>query len=138
MLKIANSSEQREILELQNACLEHLHRRDPQLRVPEIIRGPAGELVEIRSADHADGGYFLARLVSFLPGRPMKDVSPHTPALLEAEGEFFGRMDSALETFSHPAMNRRLYWDLRHATEVISESMTCSPPPAGDNPAGSR
>ena len=42
VLKIANATEPPEILEFQNAALEHLASREPGLAVPRVLRSVSG------------------------------------------------------------------------------------------------
>jgi Ser/Thr protein kinase RdoA (MazF antagonist) len=52
VLKIANATERPEILEFQNAALEHLASREPALAVPRLMRSVSGESV-LRAAPTA-------------------------------------------------------------------------------------
>jgi Ser/Thr protein kinase RdoA (MazF antagonist) len=54
-------------------------------------------------------------LLSFLPGSVLAEVRPHTPELLRSLGCLLGRIDHALQDFSHPATTRALKWDLAQA-----------------------
>ncbi|MBS1803370.1 MAG: phosphotransferase [Acidobacteria bacterium] len=54
-------------------------------------------------------------LLSFLRGRVMAEVRPHTLELLRSLGSLLGNIDLALQDFSHPAAARALKWDLAQA-----------------------
>lgn len=120
VLKLANTDESRAALEAQNAVLAHIARRDPELSCPRVLEAKSGEAIV--EAELATGTH-LVRLLSYLPGKLLAHVRPHNATLLERVGRFFGRLDRALEAFSHPALERELYWDLRHAGGVISENL---------------
>ena len=121
VLKIANSSEGREVLEAQNEVLQHMARRDPSLQCPRLQTTTTGN--QIGTARGPDGSTHLVRLLSYVPGHLLADVSPHTPELLESVGAFFGRLDQALAGFSHPALRRELQWDLQQAGKVVAQSI---------------
>ena len=117
VLKIANLGEERAILDFQLQALAHIERRDPELSIPRIQPTLSGGLIET-----IEGGR-LCRLLSFLPGKPLADTRPHDGALLRDLGHFMGRLDTALEGFSHDAQDRYLYWDSKHAATSIREGL---------------
>ncbi len=121
VMKIANSSEGREVLEAQDAVLEHVARLAPSVRCPRIRPASLGQ--RIAEARGADGSMHFVRLLTYLPGHLFVEVSPHTPELLDSLGGFFGRLDLALANFSHPALKRELQWDLKHAEAVLATSL---------------
>ncbi len=112
VLKIANATEQREILDLQNKAMQHILAHASSVRVPHVCRTAGEEIVTTRAAD---GAKHFVRLLSFVPGKLFAYVNPHTPELLRSLGRTLGTLDSALQTFSHSAADRPLKWDLRRA-----------------------
>jgi 4-aminobutyrate aminotransferase-like enzyme/Ser/Thr protein kinase RdoA (MazF antagonist) len=111
-LKIASSAEDRAAIDLQVAALEFLATRLPAGRVPELV--PAGD--GNRVVSHTiDGEEHTARLLTWLPGGPLAEVSPHSPTLLRGIGETLGEVANALTSFRHPAAERSLKWDLGKA-----------------------
>lgn len=122
VLKIANSSASFEILEAQNAALEHLGQADPALHCPRILptikKGERAAHIE-----SSDGIKHMARLLTYVPGHLLVDVAPHTTELLYSLGAFYGRLDQALMRFSHTSLKRELQWDLSHAGTVISSKI---------------
>ncbi len=113
VLKIANVAEQRDILDLQNKAMEHVAARAPSLLVPRVCATPAAETITTTTAAH--GAQHFVRLMTFVPGKLLAHVRPHTPALLRSLGRVLGTLDRALEDFTHPAADRPLKWDLRRA-----------------------
>ncbi len=110
VLKISRAGESPEILDLQHRAVEHIARRDPNLAVQRALATNAGqELVSVQAADGTD---HLMRALTWIPGRVMAEVAPHTPRLLRSLGEVGGRIDKALDDFAHPAARRELKWDL--------------------------
>ncbi|MGH7166611.1 MAG: phosphotransferase, partial [Nitrospiraceae bacterium] len=121
VLKIANASEVREVLEAQNAALEHVARHAPSLRSSRLRTTSLGE--RIGTARRSDGSTYFIRLLTYLPGHLLVEVSPHTPELLHSLGAFFGLLDQELASFSHPALKRELQWDLKHAGTVLARNL---------------
>ncbi|PIE79535.1 MAG: alanine--glyoxylate aminotransferase [Chloroflexi bacterium] len=126
VLKIAGKTEARDILDYQNQALTHL-RRQPDLAayIPEVVLSKAGEAItawpERAAASQTDGGTFDVRLLTYLPGIPLALVNPHSPDLLYDFGHFLGRTTVAFAHFRHPAMYRRLHWDMTHTSTTIRE-----------------
>ncbi|MGH2619716.1 MAG: phosphotransferase, partial [Anaerolineales bacterium] len=127
VLKIAHAAEAREVLEGQKAALEHLARTVPSLRCPGVQTTLSHE--QIGTARGPDGSVHFVRLMTYLPGHLLVEVSPHTQDLLQSLGAFFGRLDHALTSFSHPALKRTLPWDLKQARTVIGENLEQIPEP---------
>lgn len=110
VLKIANSAEERSLLEMQCAALNHIESVGPQLNVPRIVASCTGDhLVDV---DGGDGQTHVARVVSYLSGELFKDVE-HSETVLTDLGRFLARIDRALQGFIHPAAIREFSWDLR-------------------------
>ena len=57
----------------------------------------------------------LVWLLEWLPGTLLADTKYRPPALLESLGRLLGKVDAALESFSHPEASRELKWDLQRA-----------------------
>ena len=110
VIKIANSEEAREVLDLQNQALAFLAQQDTGLEWPRTIGG-AG----LQTCVAEDGTTHFVRLLGWVDGACFASVQPHRRELLLSLGRMLARMDAALENFSHPAARRTLYWDLRHA-----------------------
>jgi 4-aminobutyrate aminotransferase-like enzyme/Ser/Thr protein kinase RdoA (MazF antagonist) len=119
LLKLSNLGEEREALDLQNAALAHLERAGTGYIFPRVRSSLSGDLI----APVADrtGNVFLARMLTWVEGTPLAEVSPHSAGLLRGLGRFLGRLDAALMDFSHPAANRALVWDLKHGARVVRE-----------------
>jgi len=114
VLKIANATEHRAMLEAQNAAMVHAARRVPLC--PRVLPTLAGDTIAV-----APGGDHLVRLVTYLHGVPLAEAGPRTPALLESLGRAVGRLDAALADFDHPAIHRDFHWDLARAARVIDD-----------------
>jgi 4-aminobutyrate aminotransferase-like enzyme/Ser/Thr protein kinase RdoA (MazF antagonist) len=117
VLKIANATEDRAMLEAQNAAMAHL--ADRTALVARIV--PTQSEEEIAALPSKWGGRHFVRLVTWLPGVTMGSVVRHSPALLEDLGRRIGEVDRALATFDHPAIHRDFYWDLANGLTVVRE-----------------
>ena len=107
VLKVANRAEQPQVLQLQQAALQHIATVDPALGVPHVV---APGTVEWNG--------HLVRLVTHLPGSAAADVpaDAHTRRSL---GELMGRLTRALQGFGHPAAHRPDFlWHLSNAPAV--------------------
>jgi len=122
VLKIAHAGESRENLELQQAALAHLARRETGLALQRVVAAPDGAtLVEEQApagAARAAEGKHWVRLLTFLPGRLWSEVNARRPpraALLESLGATLGAIDRGFADFRLPADRPDLKWDLRLA-----------------------
>jgi 4-aminobutyrate aminotransferase-like enzyme/Ser/Thr protein kinase RdoA (MazF antagonist) len=121
VLKIANSAESREILDLQNRAMQHLAAAVTALQFPSVVRDRTG-------AEIASTGNHAVRLLTWVDGVPMATVQPHSAELLASLGRALGEIDAALATFEHPAQYRdRFYWDLAHADHATHHLHLLSP-----------
>jgi len=107
VLKISNASESRSFLEAQNAVMDYLSQRVPFCQ--QVI----GEIAEFE-------GHFV-RVVTYLPGVPLAEIKPHTPALLQDLGKKLGQLSRALADFDHPAVHRDFHWDLANGNRIVNQ-----------------
>jgi Ser/Thr protein kinase RdoA (MazF antagonist) len=125
VLKIANAAEDRGVLGLQNAMLDHIAATSPALGVPRLVRTLDGrDMAEWKSgaASH------LVRVLEHLPGRLFSAV-PKTPALLASLGSFMGRFSVACKGFGHPLAHRPGFlWNLDEALAVKPWLADIGPP----------
>jgi 4-aminobutyrate aminotransferase-like enzyme/Ser/Thr protein kinase RdoA (MazF antagonist) len=111
LLKIAPIMEERAAIDLQNKALKHMVIRDPSLLLPRVSITNSREA--IATITGAGGKKHFVRLLTFIPGKVLAETKPHTPELLHSLGSTMGRMDKALQDFTHPAAHRTLRWDLQ-------------------------
>ena len=120
VLKISVEGEHRGALELQHAALERVAERAPGLCVPRVLSDRQGQALSEYEA--SDGRRHLVRALSWLPGRTMGSIRPHSPELLHGLGAFLGELDRALEGFEyeHEHVDQALRWDLRRGSETVA------------------
>ena len=115
VLKVANSHEQRSLLEAQNEAMNHLQSR--VAFCPRIVPAKSGQLIEqilTESASH------FVRLVTFIPGKPLAKSEP-TSSLLNDLGRKLGKINQALWDFDQPAFQRDFHWDLANGVKIVNE-----------------
>ena len=113
VLKIANIAEEESVLDLQNRAMEHLAVSAPSVQTSRLCRSQSGDAI-VRVLNR-DGDLHLVRLLTYVPGKLLALVRPHSAELLRSLGKVLGQIDRALLDFSHPAAQRSLKWDLQHA-----------------------
>ncbi|MDX1907085.1 MAG: aminotransferase class III-fold pyridoxal phosphate-dependent enzyme [Bacteroidia bacterium] len=111
VVKVAGPGETESPIRFQHALIRHL--RGSRLQVPDILPTTGGEdLVWITDAQ---GQQRILRLLTWIEGRCLAEVSPHTPELMEAVGALCGQLSRGLAGFDHPGAHRFLKWDVSQA-----------------------
>jgi 4-aminobutyrate aminotransferase-like enzyme/Ser/Thr protein kinase RdoA (MazF antagonist) len=108
-----------DILDFQNRALDHLAAHDREGVWPSVLRAENGE--DIVHIPGRDGQTHAVRMLTFIPGKPLAQVRPHSEELLSSLGAFMGKMSHALSTFQHPATQRDLKWNMENGPSVIRE-----------------
>lgn len=116
LLKISNWEEQCKNLELQNELIKFLGRKQTFLKIPGLISSRFGKEIEVIK-DQAERDRFV-RLFTWVEGRPLATVNPHTPNLLLKLGIVCGCLCKSLTDFDHPAAHRFIKWDPSQAEWV--------------------
>jgi 4-aminobutyrate aminotransferase-like enzyme/Ser/Thr protein kinase RdoA (MazF antagonist) len=115
VLKLANLTEDRLMLEAQNGAMNHLAKHTDLC--PRIIPTKKGD--EIASVTSPAGARHFVRLVTYLTGTPLGNIRRRSPALLHDLGYKIGLVDLALQGFDHPALHRDFQWDLANGLKTI-------------------
>ena len=120
VLKVSGALEDPAVVDFQIRALLHLEKLEPDLPVPRIHRTrggePAGQMLT------GDGLRHAVRLVSYLPGIPFDGGPPPSLAGLRRVGAFQARVCRALGSFSHPAADHFMPWDISNGL-VLSEPL---------------
>jgi 4-aminobutyrate aminotransferase-like enzyme/Ser/Thr protein kinase RdoA (MazF antagonist) len=106
-LKIANPGELQGNLAFQNDMMKRLTAAG--METPRIKPAVNGE--EIVHISAPDGTVRMMRLLTWIDGRCLAEVNPHTPDLLEQLGVFCGKLSAALAGYDHPSAHRFMKWD---------------------------
>ena len=113
ILKIANATESRDVLEAECAVMRHLASTG---LAPALVRTADGR-------DIAEHGPHMVRVISALDGRTLGSTPLQTDALRRNIGRALGRLDRALVSFDHPAFHREFHWDLANAADVVATNL---------------
>jgi 4-aminobutyrate aminotransferase-like enzyme/Ser/Thr protein kinase RdoA (MazF antagonist) len=114
VLKVSNAAEDRGVVEMEVAAVEHVARMDPGLPVPVARPGLNGATIAevmLGEATH------LVRLIPHLPGRTWQPQELDG-RVVAGIGEVTARMGRALRGFFHPAAGRAIEWDQKHLPEL--------------------
>ena len=121
VLKVSNSAEDPDVLDMEAAAALHITAVDPGLRIalpwraaPTGAPGPArvGDQPAQLRAEHA--GHWV-RLYDVLPGNSRISAVELSDAALIAWGETAAQLGQALRAFTHPRAHRVMPWDVQHA-----------------------
>ena len=96
VMKIANSSEDKSVLQMQNDALRYISSQDERIEVPIPIKSKHKKDISIIKS-HNSRNY--VRLLTYIEGDFLKDVKPNS-SMLFSVGEFLGNLDNALIGFS--------------------------------------
>lgn len=113
VLKIFNTADDRGTIEFRTQAIQHIHRRDIDLPVMEIVPTTTDEPWATITEN---GDTYLAQLYTFVPGeRP--SVTHFSHDALFAYGENVAKMGKALCGFFHPDAEYDILWDLEYASD---------------------
>ena len=116
VLKIAHADDTAAVLDLQHRALERIAERAPMLSMPRVVPSRGGR--EMEQIEAGDGAAHLARVLTWVPGRPWAEVSPHSAELLQSLGSVLGILDRALQGFQHPGAQRDLKWSMESSAWI--------------------
>ncbi len=109
VLKIESTNRSFSNLQLQNEALIHLSKKDLPLQLPTIVANKNGATItELLTEDNQQ---VYIRLLTWVEGRLLAKVNPHTSALLESLGATCGHLCNGLKDFDHQAAHRDFKWD---------------------------
>ena len=118
VFKIANAQESPAMLECQHQVFQRLAQAQvlPQVATARTsVNGKSIEMLHSKSGtEHA------CRALPFIEGRRLADVGSLSPTLLTDLGQQLAKLDRALASFSHPALERPLHWRMDNALDVLA------------------
>ena len=115
------------VADLIAACLAHLAAADLPAPVPRLVAparaapgdpassSPRTGVVPVTFA----GAPHLASAATWLPGIPLAELRPRSPAVLESLGALLAHLDRALTGLDHPALDRDFAWRMDTAPATI-------------------
>jgi len=119
VLKIANATEERAMLDAQNKMMMHVAGFGNLF--PKVVASLRGENIETVSG--ADGRSHFMRLVTYLNGTPSGSVKRHSYELMTDLGRKLGELDKALLGFDHVALHRDFHWDFANGLSVVKKNI---------------
>jgi len=127
VLKIHDGVEQKEVVQLQIDAAEKISQHLTELQLPLTIKSKTGN--EIEEVRNASGQKHHVRLINFVEGDMLKDLSSFSDRLLSNVGKTVAGTDVALENFYQPAANRPdIPWDLKNARKISKLSQCIKNP----------
>ena len=115
LVKVSPPDEASAVVGLQTAAMRFLERTASDLPVQRVRLTVDGRDHVVIAAN--DGRTRILRVFDFVDGAVWAQTHPDEEQLAVV-GEMLGRVDVALEAFSHPADRRGLVWDIRHFHEL--------------------
>ncbi|BFM45193.1 aminotransferase class III-fold pyridoxal phosphate-dependent enzyme [Flavobacterium sp. CFS9] len=115
ILKVSNESHPFPFLEAQINIIQHLKKSPVSNCFQHFSINKHGE--ELTKIVGNSQTYYI-RILNFLEGVFWVDEKAKTKELQYDLGNFLGKMDHALQDFSHPAMHRNYTWDISRASEA--------------------
>jgi Ser/Thr protein kinase RdoA (MazF antagonist) len=106
--------------------LQHLKRAWPSLRLPLLLPGSDGKLLQRR-------GTVVARMMQWVGGLALARASHWTTSSIYALGDVSGRISKSLSGFDHPGLRHYVEWDPRHAIEVVQGYLPDVAGPQGES-----
>ena len=115
VLKIATDLHNYYFLDAQVNILNHLAGSTLNSKFQHFVLNHDG--IEITKINIDNTNYYL-RILTYLEGTFWVDQEEKKESHYDDLGIFLGKMDKALETFSHPAMHRHYTWDISTASDA--------------------
>lgn len=122
VLKIGSPMEDTSLVDYQVQALLRIEAHDDTIPVPRLFPSNSGTCVERLIAN--DGEAHTVRLLSFLPGVPIREFSPPPLEACYAVGQLQGRVSEALRGFSHEAQTHFMPWDPMNGLVLSPELRT--------------
>jgi len=115
IMKIANDSHSVDFLDAQVKIINHLSASELSNQFQYFILNSTRE--ELTKINIENINYYI-RILTYLEGTFWVDQNKSQEKPHKALGVFLGKVDKALENFSHPAMHRHYTWDISTAADA--------------------
>jgi len=113
VVKIVGDDMPREVVEMENAANKYAVSAGFPLALPRIIQNKFRNIET--GIKIPEIGPLRLRLISFLEGVVLENITDISEKLIENVGETLGRYHSAMQGFDHPAAHRNHRWNLVEA-----------------------
>ena len=123
VLKISNSCESLDFMNVQNDALERVSKVIEKGSFPEVCKNINGE--SLTSIISSKGDTHLIRLVRYIKGLPMAEYKPHTKEFLSELGTMCGSITDTLKNISSNPPKRKLLWEMHDAKNTLNEYIPC-------------
>ena len=120
VVRLTNPAEPAEMTDFQTRAHQHVAQAAPALPVQRVV--PLNDTRAILPL--AEG---RLRVLTWLPGTTLAD-SPRSTRQTAALGTALATLTAALETFSHPAADHSLLWDIRNLPALATKLPTIPDP----------
>ena len=117
VFKIANAQESPAMLECQHQVFQRLAAAQVLPQIATALTSVNGKSIEMLRSKN--GTEHACRALPFIEGRMLADVGSLSPVLLTDLGQHLAKLDHALASFSHPALERPLHWRMDNALDVL-------------------
>ncbi|MBF89931.1 MAG: hypothetical protein CMG75_09845 [Candidatus Marinimicrobia bacterium] len=117
LLKVCNPADSIDIIDFQNELLLYVASKNSSWKWQTPQLNLNGEFIS--NWESLDGNKLKVRLLTYLDGIFLSDFSPQNFFLMRDLGEFIGHVNHSLSDFTHPAMHRKLFWDLKNGVELV-------------------
>ena len=114
VLKVSNPAEDPHEVDFEVQLMQHVAESN-DVPLPRLFPNRDGQLLV--TIDDDAGQHRQARLMSFIPGTPL-DATDSSPTERAAVGRTLGALRHATSTFSHPAQDRVVAWDVQHLLDL--------------------
>jgi 4-aminobutyrate aminotransferase-like enzyme/Ser/Thr protein kinase RdoA (MazF antagonist) len=114
LVRIANRSWDRGVIELQNAAMRHMAAAEAGVAIPLPVLTLSGE--EVIEVDQ-----HLVRLLTWVTGTPLSARDYLSRSTMCDLGRLAARSQAAMAGFTHPHLDRPLQWDPRQAATLVDE-----------------
>ena len=115
IFKISGNDDQYEFLDAQVKIINHLSQTELARQFNQYVKNKNGqELTQYAE----EGKVYQLRLLTYLEGDFWINLKERSDSLHCDLGNFLGKMDRALQGFSHPAMHRKYLWDISRAADA--------------------
>ncbi len=122
VLKVAHQEVDRVVLDAEQAAMDHLRERLPDLGFPHVALDGEGR-PRLAHLPQDNGGGHWVRLCHWVDGTPLSRCPAQDRAGLERIGATVGSVAEALRSFEHAGARRALSWDLARAPSVVAEHL---------------